>query len=214
MLLKFNKVLPFPIPERDINNSEVWGEEGIFFEPNKNYLIAAESGKGKTTFVSIIYGIRKDYSGECHIEKRNVLSLTHSDWVEIRRKEISIVFQGLRLFDDLTAFENIDIKNKLSQHKSEEQITEYAELLGIAEHLFRPCGYLSFGQKQRVAIIRALCQPFKTILLDEPFSHLDLKNSKTAYNLILQESKKNNASIIITSLSENVDADFDKTIKI
>jgi putative ABC transport system ATP-binding protein len=73
MQIKFNKVLPFPIPQRDIENSEVWGEEGVIFEPNKKYLIAAESGKGKTTFISIIYGIRKDYSGDCLIESKNVI---------------------------------------------------------------------------------------------------------------------------------------------
>jgi putative ABC transport system ATP-binding protein len=143
-----------------------------------------------------------------------LLNLTHQDWVEMRRKELSIVFQGLKLFDDLTAFENIAIKNKLTEHKSENDISEFAKLLGVEEHLSRPVRFLSFGQKQRVAIIRALCQPFKTILLDEPFSHLDLKNSKIAYELLLQESMNNNASIIITSLSENLDAEFDKTIKI
>ena len=69
---------------------------------------------------------------------------------------------------------------------------------------------MSFGQKQRVAIIRALCQRFDYILLDEPFSHLDTKNSEIAWDLIKTETEEQNASIIITSLKNDFETNIIK----
>ena len=70
---------------------------------------------------------------------------------------------------------------------------------------------LSRGQKQRVAIIRSLCQPYNILMLDEPFSHLDLDNIKKVVNLIKSDLKLKQASMIITDLKKNSLFDYDKT---
>jgi putative ABC transport system ATP-binding protein len=76
-----------------------------------------------------------------------------------------------------------------------------AEMLGIGEFLQKKAGILSFGQQQRVAILRALCQPFDYLLADECFSHIDLENSLKAYHVIREECESRGAGLILTSLN-------------
>ena len=88
-----------------------------------------------------------------------------------------------------------------------------AQNLGIENLLEKKCGELSYGQRQRVAIIRALSQPFEYLLLDEPFSHLDDENTQKACTLIETALAKNNAGLILVSLGEKYFLKYDKEIK-
>ena len=81
---------------------------------------------------------------------------------------------------------------------------EMANRLGLAHKLQTKAGICSYGEQQRVAIIRALMQPFDFLLLDEPFSHLDTNNAKKAMELMLEEAKVRNACILFADL-ERVD---------
>ena len=74
--------------------------------------------------------------------------------------------------------------------------------LEIDHLLDKPCGLLSYGQKQRFAIVRALCQPFEILLMDEPYAHLDQKNIQLACELIMENCQKQKASYLIASLGE------------
>src|SRR5690606_1149836 len=160
----------------------------------------ASSGKGKSTFVNILYGIRKDFDGEISINGRDISLLTLDEWIELRRDKISAVFQDLQLFPDLTVWENLQLKNSLTQHQTDERINEMLNILGIGNKKQQSCGTLSLGQQQRVAIIRALLQPFDLLLLDEPFSHLDEHNAALALELILEETERNKGGFILTTL--------------
>ncbi len=71
---------------------------------------------------------------------------------------------------------------------------------------------LSYGQRQRVAIIRALCQPFELLLLDEPFSHIDNHQITKASELILQEVESNNATLILASLGNSYNINYENTL--
>ena len=119
-----------------------------------------------------------------------------------------MLFRSLRLFEELTALENIQIKNKLTKFKSKKDITNMLERLGIADKTNIPIKALSFGQRQRVAFIRALCQPYQFILLDEPISHLDVENSKELAKLLLEEASGQGAGIIVTSLGHQLDLPY------
>ncbi len=123
----------------------------------------------------------------------------------LRKNNLSFIFQGLELFDELTAIDNIQLKNAITRQKTEKQIRQMAGRLGIENFLQKKAGILSFGQQQRVAIIRALCQPFDYLLADECFSHMDKENSKVAYELILEQCKERNAGLILSSLNSNED---------
>lgn len=212
MIIKLNKIIPSPLAEITDDKSDVWRRD-ISFEQNKFYLISAESGKGKTSLLSIIFGLRKDFDGTVYFDERNICNLRNDEWVNIRKNIISLVPQGLWLFDELTALENIQIKNELTDHLDDNKIIEYLKICGMYGHKDKPAGILSFGQKQRIAIIRALCQPFEFLLLDEAFSHLDKENSKIVMEIIQSEAQEKNAALISSSLSSDVSG-FDRILKL
>jgi ABC-type lipoprotein export system ATPase subunit len=209
MEIKFSGVIPAPIPEKDILQSEIWGRD-ITFLPGQKTLIYADSGKGKTTFVNIIFGIRHDYIGEVLINGKNLKSLNLNDFSVLHKSSLSIVPQGLLLFPELTMMENIQIKNRIQNFQRENRISEMIEILGLSGFEKRKAGRMSFGQRQRLAIVRALCQSFEYILLDEAFSHLDATNTKIAWELIKEEAGKQNAGIILTSLNKEFDNEMNK----
>ena len=214
MTIRFEKMIPLPMLEQDTSGSEVWEAESLLLEQGLSYVIEAPSGRGKTSLLSVIYGIRTDYQGVVYIDDRELVSFTPKEWSLTRKSKLSFIFQGLELFDDLTALENIRLKNNMTAYHSEERITEMARMLGIEPFLHRKAGILSFGQQQRVAIIRALCQPFNFLLADECFSHMDYENSLTAYQLIREECEAREAGLILTSLNETGLPNADVSLKL
>ena len=178
------------------------------------YLIEADSGKGKSTFCSYIVGFRHDYSGQIYFDKRDVAELSVCDWVKVRKSHISTLFQELRLFPELTAIENVEIKNRLTGFKSRQEIVAWFEQLGIADKLDVKVGHMSFGQQQRVAMMRALVQPFDFLLADEPISHLDDFNADTLGELMANEAKSQGAALIVTSIGKHPSLQYDKILKL
>lgn len=188
--------------------SDVW-KQHIQFEKGKTYLVEAMSGTGKSTLCSYILGYRHDYTGNVCFDQTDVKQLSISDWVNIRKNSISHLFQELRLFPELTAMENIQIKNNLTGYKNEKEILGWFDMLGIADKVNAKIGRMSFGQQQRVAMIRALVQPFDFILADEPISHLDDRNSALMAQLMMSEAQKQGAGVIVTSIGKHMDLQYD-----
>jgi len=197
-----NNIIPIPLLQADVSESQIWRKENIKFRAEESYMIIAESGKGKTSLLSILFGHRKDYQGEAYYNSKNIKTISDKNFQLIRKNDISMVFQGLQLFDELTAFENIMLKNNLNNSKTESEIFSLAKELNVYDFLNQKTITLSFGQKQRIAIIRALCSPYKFIFLDEAFSHLDYENAKTSWKIIKEDAKAKKAGIIINSLKQ------------
>ena len=216
MQIFFQDVLPTPLAESFKNNqnsvkSEIW-QNNITFEKGTKYKIYAPSGKGKSTFIHLIYGLRRDYAGQIHIDNQAIDKYKRKDWAMLRQKRLSIVFQDLRLFLHLTAWENIQVKAVLQNQISNQEIQVMADYLGIAHVLQKKAGLLSYGERQRTAIIRALMQPFDFILLDEPFSHLDEENIRKASELIEQKREKYQAGMLMTTLGDDYAWEFDNKV--
>lgn len=212
--ITINNALPRVFAGREATASEVWEQPQVELHRGKFYIISAESGTGKSSLCSYIYGFRTDYSGRIAMDDTDVSTFTVAQWCDVRRSHISYLPQDLKLFAELTALENVQLKNRLSHHKSEKEITELFGLLGIADKLHQPCGKLSIGQQQRVAIIRALCQPCDFYLLDEPVSHLDEGNNRLVSGLFTDEARRQGAGIIATSVGNHLLINADKTLKL
>ncbi len=191
----------------------IWNRELSFSKEEKIQLIAP-SGSGKTSFIHFLYGLRKDYKGNILFNNKNIAGFDAEEIARYRSSHLSIVFQDLRLFADHTAYENIHIKKILNPFCTEDSIFEMAERLGISNKLNQPAGICSYGEQQRIAIIRALQQPFDFLILDEPFSHLDENNSKKAMALIEEEVEKRNAGIILSDLEQVEFFKEDRTLRL
>ena len=211
--IKINHIIPYPLKDFGFQASEVW-DNTITFEKGHTYQIVAHSGVGKSTLINILYGDRKDYDGQVYFDEVDIKTFTQANWNNIRRTQLSYVLQGLHLFEELTLLENLQLKNGLTKHVSETQIKQWIEAVGLAQHLNQKAVHLSYGQRQRIAVIRAFCQPFDFILLDEPFSHLDDVNQNLLMNLIEEQAQKNQAGIIITSLQPIEDQRINHVIKL
>lgn len=187
-----------------IRESQIWEVPSLSFNRDCRICIQAESGGGKSSLLSFIYGNRHDYQGEIMFDEVNIRNLNISQWCDIRKNKIALLPQELRLFPELTVIDNIYLKNSLTGHKSESEIDEMLEILGVKDKKDTPVGKISIGQQQRVAIVRTLCQPFDFIFLDEPVSHLDEANNRLVAKMVEKEAQKNNAGIISTSVGNHL----------
>ena len=212
--IKFNSVVPQVFSSRTEElNSDIWNTDATF-QKGHLYLVEADSGKGKSTFCSYVVGYRHDYTGNVFFDNENTKKFKVRNWVDMRQHHVSHLFQELRLFPELTAYENVEIKNKITGFKSREQIVKWFDMLGIADKLDAKIGRMSFGQQQRVAMIRALVQPFDFILADEPISHLDDTNSDIMAEIMMTEAKAQGAGVIITSIGKHMDLKYEKVFKL
>lgn len=199
MKLTIQDLLPIYFPESRKQSSEIWGQN-ITFQTGEMVKIVAPSGSGKTSLMHFLYGIRNDYSGGILYDDLSIKNFTAEDLAVQRKDRVSIVLQDMRLLPEQTVLQNLEIKRQLNPYHPKEKITEMAERLGIGAKLNSLAKTCSYGEQQRVAIIRSLLQPFQFLLLDEPFSHLDNNNSLLAMNLMLEEAKARNAAIIFADL--------------
>lgn len=211
--IKLKGVVPEIFASNKELHSDVWLSD-VEFEQGKRYLIKADSGTGKSSLLSYIYGQRGDYRGDILFNDQNILTLSSHDWCMIRQSMLSILFQDLKLFGELTALENVEIKNRLTKTQPTRVIKGWFEELGIADKLKTRADHLSYGQQQRVALIRALCQPFNFLLLDEPISHLDDRNSEVMRDIIIRETTRQDAGIIATSIGKHMDMEYNKILSL
>jgi ABC-type lipoprotein export system ATPase subunit len=211
MLIELNQVIPEPIPKEMIERSGVW-ETQLKIEPKSFTLISAHSGKGKSTLLHLLYGLRKDFSGEVIMDGENIQKQTSSGWTSLRSSQIALLFQELKLFPKLCARENIELIPQINHNVPSG--LEMAKQLGMEGFLTKPVETLSFGQRQRIALIRTLRKPFKLLLLDEPFSHLDQENIDLASSLINEIARANQATVLLTSLGETPPLSFDRILSL
>lgn len=211
--IRLQSVVPEIFAERNDISSDIWLTDAIL-ERGKSYLIEAASGTGKSSLCSYLYGQRGDYRGLISFDDEDVKGYDINHWCDIRQHNISILFQDLRLFGELTALENVEIKNRITKHRSAKQIEAWFEELGISDKLHSRIDRMSYGQQQRVALIRALCQPYDFLFLDEPISHLDDRNSDIMRDIVLREARAEGAAIVATSIGKHMNIDYDKTLRL
>lgn len=205
--------MPEPLASIQHGTDSIWGNS-TELKSGHRIMLNASSGKGKTTFAGVIYGLRRDYSGTVSFDGQDIKTLNPDQWTEIRKTKISAIFQDLQLFPDLTVKENLFLKNRLTDTYSESAFKQMLEQLEIENKWDQKCGLLSMGQRQRVAIIRALAQPYQWLILDEPFSHLDVGNTNRCLDMIHQRTVEQGAGFVLTTLGSAHDYEYDYQLKL
>lgn len=202
MKIEFQQVVPHPLKGQSFGSESVWGND-ISLDSTKRYLLYSDSGKGKSTFVAYLMGIRSDFDGKVMLDGRAWDTITLDEKSVIRSEKLAFIPQDLQLFPKLTALENLQIKNQLKNAVTDSELANLLNRFGLKDQTNQTCGTLSKGQQQRVALIRALIQPFDFLVLDEPFSHLDEGNIAIGRSLIEEYTAKNNAGFLLASLGSD-----------
>ncbi len=211
--ITLHQLLPNVFRGRTDIQSDLW-QKDLVLERGRLYLVEAQSGKGKSSFCSFLTGYRNDYAGQILFDTTDTRQLSVAQWSRLRTCSISTVFQELRLFPELTALENVLIKNQLTRYKSVSQIRQWFDALGIGDKLNAPVAQMSYGQQQRVAMIRALVQPMDFLLLDEPVSHLDDENASIMAETMMQEVRSQGAAVVVTSIGKHMLLPYNQTIRL
>ncbi len=199
MQLILDNIIPTYLESEKIAESEVWGKKLEIARGEKIQVIAS-SGRGKTSLVHFLYGMRNDYKGKLLFNNKEISRLSIDEISSIRAREISIIFQDLRLFSEHTSEQNINVKRDLAPFHVPERYSDMASRLGIKSKFTQLSKHCSYGEQQRTAIVRALQQPFELILMDEPFSNLDEANREKAMKLISEEVAARQATAILFDL--------------
>ncbi|MCL6590266.1 MAG: ATP-binding cassette domain-containing protein [Firmicutes bacterium] len=173
------------------------------FDSNKLYVVKGDSGKGKTTLLTIIGLLQKEDAGEIFFDDEKVNNLTNEQKCSIRRNKIGIVFQDFNLFDSLNVIDNIILPelegNKEKKGIALEKAKPVLDLLNISGKVTNFPFELSGGEKQRVGIARAILKDPDILICDEPISNLDDNNAKAIVDFIRNYCAEKKKLCIVTS---------------
>ncbi len=187
--------------ESEVSGSDIYLQPHVVFEQGKRYMVCAKSGHGKSSLLNFIYGTSNAYDGTIRfLEKEDGREREVERTQSFKVNVLSYMFQDLCLFPQLTALENVLLKNRLTNFKTDEEIRQMLASLLPPDKLGQSVATLSLGQRQRVAAVRAICQPFAFMLLDEPFSHVDKENACLLANMVMDEVARQGAGVIVTAL--------------
>lgn len=213
MQIALNNVKPKYMSESEVAGSDIYLQPSVVFEQGRKYMVCARSGHGKTSLLNFIYGISDQYDGSIERKAENGERKAENA-IRIPLSVLSYMFQDLGLFPELTAMENVQLKNRLTDFKNDSEIERMLDALLPEGKKHQPVATLSLGQRQRVAAVRALCQPMRFLLLDEPFSHLDHDTAVQVAAMISAEVERQGAGLIVTALDPTDLFHFDKTMRL
>jgi lipoprotein-releasing system ATP-binding protein len=193
--------------------------KGINIEipPGKIYSVVGASGAGKTTLLQILGTLSRPDSGEVFYGNRKISSLSEKELSEFRNREIGFVFQFHHLLPEFTALENICIPAFIagsSKKNAEKDAMELIDYLGLRERYNHKPSELSGGEKQRVAVARALINKPSVVLADEPSGNLDSANRQELHDLLFRLRDDFNQTFVIVTHDDNFADRSDKIIHI
>lgn len=164
--------------------------------------IIGASGAGKTTLLQILGTLDKPDKGEVTINGTNVFALSDDEQAAFRNKHIGFVFQFHQLLPEFTALENIMIPALIAKRDKTEAEREAKELLtfmNLSERADHKPSELSGGEKQRVAVARALINKPDVLLADEPTGSLDSKNKQDIHRLFCQLQQEMGQTLVVVT---------------
>lgn len=177
--------------------------------------IVGPSGAGKTTLLQIIGTLDAPDSGTLFIQGTNVGELRDKEQAAFRNRNIGFVFQFHQLLPEFTALENVMIPALIGREKASEaerRAKDILEFLNLSDRMTHKPAELSGGEKQRVAVARALINNPAVILADEPSGSLDTKNKEELHRLFFELRDKMHQTFVIVTHDEQLAKDTDRII--
>jgi lipoprotein-releasing system ATP-binding protein len=191
--------------------------KGIDLEVSKGEIVSivGPSGAGKTTLLMIMGTLEKADSGKIFIADNDLSKLDEKKLADFRNKNIGFVFQFHQLLPEFSALENVMIPALIGgakQAKAEKQAKELLDMMGLSERTEHKPAELSGGEKQRVAVARALINNPLVVFADEPSGSLDSDNKDELHQLFFELRDKLNQTFIIVTHDEQLASITDRTI--
>lgn len=193
--------------------------KGIDLEINQGEIVSivGPSGAGKTTLLQILGTLDKPDKGSLWIQDTDVLSLSETKLSAFRNRNIGFVFQFHQLLPEFTALENVMIPALIAKDnaaEAEKRAKEILDFLKLSDRMSHKPAELSGGEKQRVAVARALINHPAVILADEPSGSLDTRNKEELHSLFFELRDKMKQTFVIVTHDEQLASDTDRTIHI
>lgn len=178
--------------------------------------IIGASGAGKTTLLQIIGTLDTPDDGSLEVDGTNVLRLRGNALADFRNKHIGFVFQFHQLLPEFTALENVQIPALIARRSKKEAEAEAKEILcrlGLENRLDHKPAALSGGEKQRVAVARALINKPRLILADEPSGSLDSRNKEEMHKLLLSLKQELGLTVLVVTHDQSLAAVSDRVVE-
>lgn len=156
--------------------------------------VVGASGSGKSTLLKCLSGLERISAGEIYLDEEKISELSEKKLLLLRKNKISFIFQDYNLIEDLKMIENIFLDTKVDN-----SILTLANDWGVDDVLYRFPNECSGGQRQKIAILRALNQKSSIIFCDEPTGALDTKSSKEVLKVLKQINKERKTTIIMVT---------------
>ena len=193
--------------------------KGIDLEINQGEIVSivGPSGAGKTTLLQILGTLDKPDNGSLWIQDTDVLSLSETKLSAFRNRNIGFVFQFHQLLPEFTALENVMIPALIAKDnaaEAEKRAKEILDFLKLSDRMSHKPAELSGGEKQRVAVARALINHPAVIVADEPSGSLDTRNKEELHSLFFELRDKMKQTFVIVTHDEQLASDTDRTIHI
>lgn len=193
--------------------------KGIDLTINKSEIVAivGPSGAGKTTLLQIIGTLDTPDNGQLFINGTETGKLSEKELASFRNKNIGFVFQFHQLLPEFTALENVMIPALIAQEKAanaEKKAKEILDFMKLSDRMTHKPAELSGGEKQRVAVARALINNPSVILADEPSGSLDTKNKEELHSLFFELRGQMHQTFVIVTHDEQLAANTDRVIHI
>ncbi len=203
--------------KKSFGNLEVLKGINLEIPAGKIHSIVGASGAGKTTLLQILGTLSKPDSGDIFFNDKNISSFSEKELANFRNREIGFVFQFHHLLPEFTALENVCIPAfiaKKSKAEAEKKALELLDYLGLTDRIEHKPSELSGGEKQRVAVARALVNNPSVVLADEPSGNLDSANRNELHELLFKLRDDFGQTFIIVTHDDNFAERSDKIIHI
>lgn len=201
------------------NEIEIIQDFNHIFKSGNLYLIKGESGKGKTTLLTMIALLQSQDRGEIFFDDVPITHLSSNEKAKIRREKIGIIFQDYNLFNELTVLDNVMMAEMLCSKEPskkaasiEKRAKDCIELLGLTKRMEIPTKFLSGGEQQRTSIARAIIKNPALLVCDEPVSNLDPSNTSHIVEFMDDFCHQKDRIAIISSHEQSFDAYADEVI--
>jgi putative ABC transport system ATP-binding protein len=197
----------------DHQNIVVLNDISLLVEAGEFLVITGSSGSGKTTLLTLLSGLDKPTSGRVFIDRQEITDASEDDLAPLRNRMIGFVFQAFHLIPSMSALENIMFPAELQAlPDAEPKARRLLERVGLSDRADNLPGRLSGGEKQRVALCRAMINDPKLIFADEPTGNLDSKNGRIVFSQLVEMKKEHGATLIVVTHNSEMASAADRVL--